>query len=109
MCFEKHGNISTDLLFNYSFGAYQKDDLTLLLTGELGPSVRFQDQYDGLDKNNNVKYKEKILVDAFVGLKGTLKYRKLVLSAGYHIWAPKFKFGKDYRMDGFYAQLGYSF
>ena len=109
MNFEKHGNWNWDLLFNYSYGAYQKDDLMVLITGELGPSFRMQQVLDGFDKNNHAKYKDKFFVDAFVGVKGTVKYKKLVLSAGYHLWAPKFKFGKDYRSDGFYAQLSYCF
>lgn len=109
MNFEKHGNWNWDFMPNYSFGAYKKDDLLVLITGEFGPSFRMQDQYDGIDKNNNIKYKSKFLIDAFIGVKGTVKFNTFALSAGYHLWAPKFKFGEKNRCDGFYAQLSYCF
>lgn len=91
-----------DVLINYSLGVYKNSDTKVMVTAEAGPSFASRYVYD------DGKVKDKFFVDAFVGIKGTVSYKKFVLSAGYHIWAPKFKFGKDYKADGFYAQLGIS-
>ena len=32
-----------------------------------------------------------------------------MLSGGYYYWAPKFKFGKDYKVDGVNVTLAYCF
>ena len=54
-----------------------------------------------------IEYKEKFYIDGFMGIKAIIRYKKVLLSAGYNIWAPKWKFGKDEKADGFYAQLGF--
>ena len=110
MNFKEHGNYNSDLLFNYSLGLYQQDKIKVLLTGELGPSLRVQDQLEGYNEKGKPEWKTgKIFIDGFVGAKATLKYDKFVLSVGYHLWALKFKFSEGYKADGFYAQLGYCF
>lgn len=102
--FKDHQNTyNADLLLNYSIGFYNNDDVAILLTPEIGPSIATRDVYDG------GKFKEKWFCDGFAGIKATVKYKAVVLSAGYHIWAPKWKFGKDEKADGFYAQLGIDF
>lgn len=99
--FSNHQNVSNaDLVLNYSFGVYSNSDVKILVTPEIGPSLRQCEEYDRGD------FKEKYYCDGFAGIKATLAYKKVVLSAGYHIWAPKWKFGKNYKADGFYAQLG---
>lgn len=105
MNFKKHGNYNSDFLFNYSLGVYQQDKVKVLLTGELGPSLRSQSVYDLKEE----KYKDKLFIDGFVGAKATLKYDKFILSVGYHLWALKFKFSEGYKADGIYAQIAYSF
>ena len=107
--FEDHGNYNVDFGINYTFGLYQKNDLDLFLTLAAGPSFRTQDQYDGLDKHGNIKYKEKFMVDAFLNGRLGVRYKKFILSGGYFFWAPKFKFGKDYKADGFNVSLSYCF
>lgn len=107
--FKEHGNFNSDLLFNYSLGVYQQNKIKVLLTGELGPSLRTQDQIDGYE-NGKVTYKrDKFFIDGFVGAKATLKYDRFVGSVGYHLWALKFKFSEGYKADGFYAQIAYCF
>ena len=93
---ERPTSVSADFLLNYSFCAYQQDDIRLLVTPEFGPSVGYR-----LTGQNH-----KVSADGFVGIKATLVYKKIALSAGYHMWAPKWKFGKE-KADGFYAQLGF--
>lgn len=107
--FEDHGNYNIDFGVNYTFGLYQKDDLGLYLTLAAGPSFRTQDQLDGFDKHDNPKYKSKIMVDGFVNGRLSVKYKAIMLSGGYYYWAPKFKFGKDYKADGVNVALAYCF
>lgn len=101
---EGENSYSGDLLLNYSFGAYSNDDVKVLLTPEIGPSIGYRSVYDFDDG----EVKDKLFIDGFVGVKATVVYKKIVLSAGYHIWAPKWKFGKE-KADGFYAQIGLNF
>lgn len=99
--FSNHQNVyNADFVLNYSFGVYSNSDVKFLITPEMGPSLRMCDEYE------NGKFKEKYFCDGFAGIKATVAYKKVVLSAGYHIWAPKWKFGKSNKADGFYAQLG---
>lgn len=104
--FSDHQNTyNADFLLNFSIGVYSdpNNELMFLITPEIGPSLGMRDIYD------NGKFKEKYYCDGFAGIKATVVYKKLVLSAGYHIWAPKWKFGKNEKADGFYAQLGINF
>lgn len=105
--FEDHGNYNIDFGFNYTFGLYQKDDIGLYLTLAAGPSLRNQDQFDGFDKYDNPRYKDKFMVDGFVNGRLSVKYKAIMLSGGYYYWAPKFKFGKDYKADGVNVALAY--
>lgn len=107
--FEEHGNVNGDFGLNYTFGLYQKDDLGLYLTLAAGPSFRTQDQLDGFDKHDNPNYKSKFMVDGFVNGRLSVKYKNIMLSGGYYYWAPKFKFGKDYKVDGVNVTLAYCF
>lgn len=95
---------NSDILLNYSIGLYKNEDVMFMITPEIGPSLGSRSVYE------DGKVKDKMfIIDGFVGIKATVIYKKLVLSAGYHIWAPKWKFGKDEKADGFYAQLGFDF
>lgn len=94
---------NSDILLNYSIGLYKNEDVMFMITPEIGPSLGSRSVYE------DGKVKDKMFIDGFVGIKATVIYKKLVLSAGYHIWAPKWKFGKDEKADGFYAQLGFDF
>ncbi len=49
------------------------------------------------------------MVDGFVNGRLSVKYKKIMLSGGYYYWAPKFKFGKDYKADGVNVTLAYCF
>lgn len=101
--FSDHQNtLNWDLLLNYSLGAYSNDDVKVLITPEIGPSLGMRSVYDYDD--GEIK-DDRFFIDGFVGLKATVVYKKMVLSAGYHMWAPKWKFGKE-KADGFYVQLG---
>ena len=99
---DNQSTYNADFLLNYSFGAYtNNDDVMFLITPEIGPSLGSRYIYE------NGKAKEKYYIDGFLGIKATVVYKKLILSAGYHIWAPKWKFGKKEKADGFYAQIGF--
>lgn len=95
---ERPTSANADLLLNYSICAYQQNSMKVLFIPEAGPSIGYR-----IDGENH-----KILADGFVGIKATLVYKKVAISAGYHMWAPKWKFGKE-KADGFYAQLGFDF
>lgn len=102
--FKDNQNTSNaDWLLNFSMGIYKNEDVMFMITPEIGPSLGSRYVYE------DGKVKDKMFIDGFVGIKATVIYKKLVLSAGYHIWAPKWKFGKDEKADGFYAQLGFDF
>ncbi len=92
---------NADLLLNFSIGIYNNSDVAFMITPEIGPSLAWRYASDGKDKP-----KEKFYCDGFLGIKATVAYKKIVLSAGYHMWAPEWKFGKNEKADGFYAQLG---
>ncbi len=102
--FNDSENMNGDLTFNYSFGAYQNEHSKVMITAEAGPSFASRKDY-----NDKGELKDKFFVDGFIGIKVIGTYDRFALSAGYQFWAPKFKFGKDYKQDGFYASIGYSF
>lgn len=98
--FEENQNMmNVDLLLNYSFNAYTNGDIRMLVTPEIGPSFG----------SRTINDKNKLFIDAFVGVKGSVIYKKITFSLGYHLWAAKWKFGNDHKMEGIYAQLGYDF
>lgn len=98
--FSDHQNTyNADILLNGSLGIYSNDDVKLMITPEVGPSIGSRSVYD------DGEIKEKFFIDGFVGLKAVVAYKKVVISAGYHMWAPKWKFGKE-KADGFYAHIG---
>lgn len=103
--FNDGDNLNGDLTFNYAFGAYQNEHTKIMIAAEAGPSFGSRKEYDKDDE----KLKDKFFIDGFVGIKAIGTYDRFALSVGYQIWAPKFKFGKDYKQDGFYASIGYSF
>ena len=105
--FKDHRNTTNaDILLNFSLCIYENDDITLFLTPEIGPSIGMRDEAKLNDKGK-IEYKEKVYFDGFMGIKAIIRYKKVLLSAGYNIWAPKWKFGKGEKADGFYAQLGF--
>lgn len=102
---EHQGTFNADVLINYSYGVYRNSDVKVMITGEAGPSLASRSY---IDSDGDIS--DGFFIDALIGIKGTVIFNnKVVLSAGYQIWAPKFKFGKDYNADGFYAQLGIHF
>lgn len=109
MEFHEHGNFNVDFGPNYSFNIWGNGDAKLLLTAALGPSFRLQDQIDEKKsiKEGKEEWKEKFFVDMYINARATFNYKRIVISAGYYYWAPKFKFGKDKGLGAFYATLGY--
>ncbi len=101
---DNQNTFNADVLLNYSFGVYSNTDVAVLITPEIGPSLG--SRYIFEMEKDKPKAKEKYYIDGFVGIKMTLAFGPITLSAGYHIWAPKWKFGKNEKADGFYAQLG---
>lgn len=100
---EHESSFNGDILLNYSLGAYSNDNVKVLITPEIGPSLGTRSAYNSKGEIED----SQIFIDGFVGLKATVVYNKIVLSLGYHMWAPKWKFGKE-KADGFYAQIGLS-
>ena len=107
--FEKNGNFNWDLGFNYSFGLWNNNDMNLLLTLAAGPSFRSQTVSEYNEKNGKIEEKSKFYIDCFINPRLSFKASKFVVTAGYYFWAPKFKFGKDYKADGFNVGVGYVF
>jgi len=104
----KSSNASTfnaDFALNFSIGIHATEDMMFLITPEIGPSLGSRKAYD--EKDN--KMKDKFFIDGFIGIKAVIVYKKFVLSAGYHVWSSKWKFGEKDKADGFYAQLGFDF
>lgn len=100
--FGEHENMMNwDVLLNYSLGAYSNENVKVLITPEIGPSFGLRSAYNSKGEIDD----DQFFIDGFVGLKATVVYNKIVLSLGYHMWAPKWKFGKE-KADGFYAQIG---
>lgn len=106
---ENHGYYATDFVINYSIGILQQNDVQLLVNLGAGPVIRTHDELNGYTSHGDPKYKDKTDFDAIFNGDLMLKYKKFVLGAGYTLWAPKFKFGKDYKADGFHLTLGYCF
>ena len=50
----------------------------------------------------------KTYFDAYYSIRMTLKLGCIALTGGYFYWAPKWEFGKDYKVDGFCIGLMYS-
>lgn len=88
-----------DVLLNFSGCLLNNEDMTVLIIPEIGPSFGFRSVYD------DGEVKDKFFVDGFLGIKAAFRYKIVLISAGYHLWAPKWKFGKGEKVDGFYAQL----
>lgn len=96
--------LNADVLLNFSGCLLNNDDMTVLVIPEIGPS--FASRYV-LDDDGKVK--NKFYIDGFLGIKAAFRYRSVMISAGYHLWGLKWKFGKKDRADGFYAQLSFGF
>lgn len=109
MNFKSHGNVNADLGINYSFQLWEKENANLLLTAAAGPSYRSQDEARYNEKENKIEWKEKSFFDLFINPRLAFRYKKVAISAGYFLWATKFKFSKEYRGDAFAATLSYAF
>ena len=124
--FDDHGNYNLDLGINYSFALLTSGDVKLYLTAAAGPSLRLQDEYKGTEtvvtQHNSLalgKYttsydkenwdSNNFYVDCYLNARATLAYKSIAISGGYYYWAPKFKFGKKYKADGFMATVGFFF
>lgn len=103
--FEKHSNYNWELGLNYSFGIFREEKSALMLTASFCPiSVRTQEEYN----YKSDKYQSKTYFDAYYSLRLSLKLGCVDLTGGYFYWAPKWEFGKDYKIDGFCIGLMYS-
>ena len=124
--FETHGNYNVDLGPNFSFGLYSKDKSNIFLTLGAGLSIRMQDEYKGSEVvekqhhslalgNYTTTYtvenwdENKFFFDAYLNARLTITYDWLAISGGYFYWAPKFKFGSDYKCDGWMISIGGNF
>lgn len=103
--FAEHGNYNIELGLNYSFKLFSENNTKLLLVLAVGPSVRMQDAYN-FKKD---KWDSKVFFDCYMNPRIVFNYKRLLLSGGYYLWAPEFEFGSDYRGDGLYLSLGYTF
>lgn len=106
MNFEEHGNYNIDLGLNYSFKLFSSGETKGFLVLAAGPSFRLQDQYDIEDDEWDTG---KFFFDGFATGRINICHKRLTVGAGYYVWGPKFKFGSDYRADGFTLSLGYNF
>lgn len=112
MNFKEYGNYSFELGPNYSFKLWGQNKTKLFLTAAVGPSVRMADALKITTDSKGKVHKEsvtKVKFDMFANVRLTFNAGRLVLSAGYFMWSPEFKFGEKSRMDGFNVALGYAF
>ena len=105
MNFEDHGNYNADLGVNYSFQLLNSENAKVFITLAAGPSLRTQDQYD---YEENSWETSKFFFDAYVNARLAARFNKIYISGGYFLWAPKFKFGGDYKADGFNISVAYA-
>ena len=105
--FDDGGNFNVDLGVNYSFSLVEKKDIQLLFTLGLAPSLRAQYEFDF--EKYDWKDEMSFFFDGCANLRLHFRYKWILLSGGYNLWAPKFKFGNDYRLDGFNVALGWAF
>ena len=101
---DRGGNSNVDIGINYSFSLVEKEDTQFLFSLGLAPSLRMQKEYD--IEEGDWSDKDSFFFDGCANLKFVFRYKRVVLSAGYNLWGPKFKFGKDYRIDGFNVAIG---
>ncbi|MBQ9561106.1 MAG: hypothetical protein IJV10_02365 [Prevotella sp.] len=114
--FKSHGNINIDLGLNATYEILKDDDTNFLFTIAAGPSIRMQDELSDIKVNYNQytgkyttteKYDFKFYVDLIVNPRFSLRYKNVLISAGYFMWAPKAKFSDGALAHGFQATLGY--
>lgn len=98
---------AADLAFlGYSFGLTEFDNGALYLALVGGPTIRFQDEYNYEKDKDEMKF----YIDAYLSASLNVQIgESCLLKGGYYFWAPQFKFGEEYRADGFYASIGFSF
>ncbi len=88
----------------YSFGLTDNEDYAIYLALVAGPSLGYRYVYDV----ESQKEKEKYYLDGYAAASVHMQIsRKFYIKGGYQIWAPQFKFGKDYRAEGFYVAIGF--
>lgn len=93
-------------ILGYSFGLSEFDNGALYLALVGGPTLRFQNETN----YKNDEEEMKIYFDAYVSASLNFQIGEhFLLKAGYYFWAPEFDFGEEYRVDGFYASFGFSF
>jgi len=93
-------------ILGYSFGLTEFNNGALYLALVGGPTIRIQDEYDYEDDKEKIKF----YIDAYISASLNVQLgERFLLKGGYYFWAPQFKFGEDYRADGFYVSLGYAF
>ena len=108
--FKDFYNYSFDIGPNYTFKVWGKDKNKVLLTAAVGPSFCGRDvakiKYDS-QGNPKVETETKFKFDMFANVRLSFKVSRVLLSAGYFMWAPEFKMGGKYRADGFNVAIGY--
>jgi|GEM_PF-1212976 len=107
------GNMSYDLMLNYTFNLAGNDKTRLDLTMSAGPSFRMQtvikDVKDLGRGNYSYDTGEKFYVDGYAQFALNAKLGRLLLSAGYNFWLSQFKTSSDDRVDGFVLRAGFCF
>ena len=121
---DRHGNFNFDLGINYSFELYSKDKNKIFFTLAAGPSFRLQDEFKGIKTITTTHKKpftnetyettrteeqwdeDQFNMDAYLNARLTIQLNNIILSGGYFYWAPEFKFGSDYKADGWAFSLG---
>ena len=116
--FKSHGNVNIDLGLNATYEILKNEDTNFLFTLAAGPSFRIQDELSDIKVNyssytgrytTQEKYKSKFYVDLVVNPRLSLRYKSVLVSAGYFMWAPTAKFSNGALAHGFQASLGYVF
>ena len=94
--FRKYSPIPIDIGINYSYPAYQNDNLSVYPTFAIGPSLYIP--------NGNG---DKFHFNGFFTLRASVNYKKFIASIGWYCMNPEWKF-KELGHAG-YASIGYSF
>lgn len=103
--FAKHSNFNCELGLNYSLGIYRQENTAIMLTASVCPlSIRWQDEY----YYETNKYIKKVFLDAYYGIRLSIKLGCVAITGGYFYWAPKWEHSSEYKSDGFCVGLMYS-
>lgn len=111
--FKKNSNFNVDLGINYAFQLLKNGDLKLFFVPSIGPSLRLQSyeefNYNSKTGKTTTKSKTGFYCDLFFNPRITINYGHIMITGGYYMWAPKFKFEDGYLNHGFNVALGWAF